>query len=113
MSEVYRGENGEIIEVRYLDIPDRPTAPNGLPLVDEIVCGPMHLETLDDNALYLRVAGLMVNVWAHGGRKAQLSVTVEPDGCERVSGGEGTSAVAGGEDSNPRLPANMTGALPD
>jgi hypothetical protein len=83
-TERYRGESGQTIIVRYQAIPGHTHAINGLREVDEIVCGSVHLETLTLGALYLRVDGLTVNVWAHreGGR---LSVTVEPDGAERIA----------------------------
>lgn len=79
MSDWFRSneEPHEVVEVRYLDI-------HGLPAneIDEIVCGPMHLETLDSNHAYIRVAGLMVNVWATDG--GRLSITCEPDDCTPI-----------------------------
>lgn len=77
-SDWFRGDAGELIEVRYLDIPDLPSGE-----IDEIVCGPVHMETLDANHAYLRVAGLMVNVWATDG--GRLSITCEPDDCTPIA----------------------------
>jgi hypothetical protein len=74
----FRGDRGELIEVRYLDIPDLPPGE-----IDEIVCGPMHLETLDVNRAYIRVAGLMVNIV--GLKRGRLSITCEPDDCAPIT----------------------------
>jgi hypothetical protein len=76
MNDWFRGDGGELIEVRYLHIPDMPADE-----VDEIVCGPMHLETLSERRAYLQVAGLKVNILARRGR---LSITCEPANCTRI-----------------------------
>ena len=75
--DCFQGPAGEHIEVKYLDIPGLPPDE-----VDEIVCGPMHLETLDADHAYLSVAGLMVHIWAMEGR---LSITCEPDDCTPIT----------------------------
>ncbi len=80
--EKFRGNEGELIEVRYLDIPGLPSGE-----IDEVICGPVHLETLDTNHAYLNVAGLMVNIWARKG--GRLSITCEPDDCTRIEGEQG------------------------
>ena len=79
MSDWFRSNEdaSEVVEVRYLDIPDLPPGE-----IDEIVCGPMHLETLDSGRAYLRVAGLMVNIVAV--KRGRLSITCEPDDCTRL-----------------------------
>ena len=79
-SDWYRGENGELIEVRPQHIPDMP--PDEIDEIDEIICGPMHLETLDEGVAYIRVAGLMVNIRAVN--RGDLSITCEPDDCTRI-----------------------------
>jgi type IV secretory pathway protease TraF len=76
-SDWFRGDGGELIEVRYLHIPGVASDE-----IDEIVCGPMHLETMDADRGYINVAGLMVRIHAIKGR---LSITCEPDDCTRIN----------------------------
>ena len=79
-SDWFRGDGGELIEVRYLDIPDLPPGE-----IDEIVCGPMHLETTDSDRAYITVAGLRVNIVAV--KRGRLSITCESDDCTRIEAG--------------------------
>ena len=76
-SDWFRGNGGELIEVRYLDI-----AGVASDEIDEIVCGPVHLETTDSDRAYIIVAGLRVNIVAV--KRGRLSITCEPDDCTRI-----------------------------
>ena len=79
-SDWFRGDGGELIEVRYLDI-----AGVASDEIDEIVCGPVHLETTDVHRAYINVAGLMVRIVAV--KRGVLSITCEPDDCTRIEAG--------------------------
>lgn len=76
--DCFRGTHGEHIEVGYLHIPGLPSDE-----IDEIVCGPMHLESLGVGNAYLRVAGLMVRIQALS--QGRLSITCEPDDCTPIT----------------------------
>lgn len=80
--EFYRDneEPHETVEVRYLNIPGRELASNGLREIDEIVYRDLHLETEDINCAYITVAGMRFKVWASRVKgHVQLSITCEPD----------------------------------
>lgn len=79
MSDWFRSNEDphEVVEVRYLDIPDLPSGE-----IDEIVYRDLHLETLDGGSAYITVAGLMVSIRAV--KRGHLSITCEPDDCERI-----------------------------
>lgn len=66
-----RGQHAEI-EVRY----DDPACTK----VDEILTTQVHLERLDYNHIWLRIAGLHVNIRA--GRDGRITVTCSPEECE-------------------------------
>jgi hypothetical protein len=110
--EFYRDDEDphETVEVRYLSIPGRELAANGLREIDEIVYRDLHLETLDLDHAHVRVAGVVLNVRAvKVGHYANLSITCEPDGATLVDQGE----VCRADDDRVRCPNGCYGRLGD
>lgn len=79
MSDWFRDNDDpdEVVEVRYLDIPDLPPGE-----IDEIVYRGLHMETMTSDSAYINVAGLMIHIRAV--KRGYLSITCEPDNCTRV-----------------------------
>ena len=89
-SERLAGEH-RYVEVRYDANPDPD--PDGTTL-DEICTTQVHLERMDDDAIWMSIAGL--HVWFHarrqpGTRKLKIDVTCFPSSCKPyvVKPGEG------------------------